>query len=113
MTISIYGTSFDAQDAAAAAQFWGAVLGRDVDEGATAERASLVLRPGTADAPILFHGVPERKTVKNRIHLDLITADFETELQRLLGLGARELAAFERWTTLLDPEGNEFDLIRG
>ena len=57
--------------------------------------------------------MPEPKTAKNRLHLDLITADFDAELARLLGLGATEVASFERWTTLADPEGNEFDLIRG
>jgi Glyoxalase-like domain len=111
MTISIYATSFDAADAASLAAFWAATLGRDVNAGATRESASLAAANG--DHPILFHGVPEAKTVKNRLHLDLITADFETELARLLGLGATELASFPAWTTLADPEGNEFDLIRG
>jgi hypothetical protein len=113
MSISIYGTSFDAADAAAIAAFWSAALGRAVNPGATRESASLAAGAGTGEAPILFHGVPEPKTAKNRLHLDLITADFDAELARLLGLGATEVASFERWTTLADPEGNEFDLIRG
>jgi len=44
--------------------------------------------------------------------LDLVAADFDAELARLRRLGATTLATFERWTTLADPEGNEFDLIR-
>jgi hypothetical protein len=111
MAISIYATSFDAGDAATLAAFWAAALGRDLNAGATAESASLAA--GNGHHPILFHGVPEAKTVKNRLHLDLVTADFETELARLLNLGATELATFPGWTTLADPEGNEFDLIRG
>jgi hypothetical protein len=111
MTIGIYATSFDAADAATLAAFWAAALGRDLNPGATPESASLAATED--DHPVLFHGVPEAKTVKNRLHLDLISADFETDLARLLSLGATELASFPAWTTLADPEGNEFDLIRG
>ena len=113
MGISIYGTSFDAADAAVIAAFWGEALDRAVNPGATQESASLAPREGTDESPIMFHGVPEPKTVKNRLHLDLITTDFDAELARLRKLGATEVATFDRWTTLADPEGNEFDLIRG
>jgi hypothetical protein len=113
MSISIYGTSFDAADPAAIAAFWAETLGRTVSPGATSESASLAASEGSNESPIMFHRVPEPKTVKNRLHLDLIAADFDTELARLLKLGAATLATFERWTTLADPEGNEFDLIRG
>lgn len=61
--------------------------------------------------------VPEGKTIKNRLHLDSLTADFEPEIARLTALGATRLLDTEqngaRWTTLADPEGNEFDLISG
>ena len=63
---------------------------------------------------ILFQRVPEEKTVKNRLHLDIrVGADRrESEVARLLALGATELwrgsqGPFE-WATLADPEGNEF-----
>jgi hypothetical protein len=113
MAITIYGTSFDAVDAAHVATFWAAALGRELNPGASKESASLAAREGTADLPTLFHGVPETKLVKNRLHLDLITDEFDAELARLHVLGATDLAAFPGWTTLADPEGNEFDLIRG
>ena len=113
MSITIYATSFDAADAAASAAFWAAALGRTVNPGATSESASLAASEGSDESPIMFHRVPEPKTVKNRLHLDLITANFDAELARLLKLGATTLGTFERWTTLADPEGNEFDLIRG
>jgi hypothetical protein len=112
MGIRIYATSVDAGDAAVVAAFWAQVLGRSVEAGATRESASLAVREGTGDTPIVFHRVPEAKTVKNRLHLDLITDEFDSELARLRGLGATEVAVFTRWTTLADPEGNEFDLIR-
>jgi hypothetical protein len=88
MSISIYGTSFDAADAAAIATFWGEALGRAVNPGATRDSASLAAREGADEPPIMFHGVPEPKAVKNRLHLDLITADFDAELARLSKLGA-------------------------
>jgi hypothetical protein len=113
MAINLYGTSFDAADAAVAAAFWAEVLGRRVNLGATKESASLAVRDEAGDTLIMFHGVPEAKVVKNRLHLDLITDDFHTELARLRSLGATEVAKFANWSTLADPEGNEFDLIRG
>jgi predicted enzyme related to lactoylglutathione lyase len=113
MAIRLYGTSVDVADAAAVAAFWAEALGRSVNPGATKESASLAARDGSGDTPIMFHAVPEAKVVKNRLHLDLITDDFDTELARLRSLGATELAEFPSWSTLADPEGNEFDLIRG
>jgi len=70
------------------------------------------------DGPRLaFHQVPEPKTVKNRVHLDLIATEFEAETDRLVGLGAQRVGAIEqngtRWTRFRDVEGNEFDLIAG
>ncbi len=65
---------------------------------------------------ILFQAVPEPKTVKNRVHLDLMVGPeaHDTEVQRLVGLGASVLGVHEgdegTWTLLADPEGNEFDV---
>ncbi len=57
--------------------------------------------------------MPESKLVKNRVHLDLTCADVGAEVARLTALGARELARHEHWVTMADPEGNEFDVMRG
>lgn len=65
---------------------------------------------------ILFQAVPETKTVKNRLHLDLLVGPdaHDAEVERLVGLGATVVSVHEgdegRWTLLLDPEGNEFDV---
>jgi hypothetical protein len=65
---------------------------------------------------ILFQLVPEPKTVKNRVHLDIRNGgeDVEKELARLLGMGATELhrgrQGPQSWITLADPEGNELCL---
>ena len=56
--------------------------------------------------------MPESKTAKNRMHVDLVADDREAEVDRLIGLGAKRLADKAelglRWTVLADLEGNEF-----
>ncbi len=91
------------------------------EEDTTRHRGALVWKIGAAlNSPdperprLLFQMVPEPKTVKNRLHLDVrVGAERrEAEVARLLSLGATELwrgsqGPFE-WATLTDPEGNEF-----
>ena len=96
----------------------GCVLDRQVAEGATAQHAILLVSDDpAAGPPVTFQGVPEAKTVKNRLHLDLITDTFDAETGRLLSLGAHRLRDVQgvgsSWTTFADIEGNEFDLIAG
>jgi Glyoxalase-like domain len=62
--------------------------------------------------------LPDGKTIKNRVHLDLRPADRtrEQEAERILALGAAQLADRRRadgsgWITLADPEGNEFCIL--
>jgi catechol-2,3-dioxygenase len=114
---SMFGVAFDARDAQAAASFWAAVLGRSVADGATSDNALISADPAIPGSKISFHRVPEGKSVKNRMHFDVITTDFDAEVDRLTGLGATKLnevnGAAAHWVTLADPEGNEFDLIAG
>ena len=118
MSTSLFAVAFDCADAAALARFWAEALGRQVAEGSTSERAVLLAGDGDTSGPrITFNQVPESKTVKNRLHLDLISDTFDTETERLLSLGAQRLRDLQRgkarWTTFADIEGNEFDLIAG
>jgi Glyoxalase-like domain len=118
MSNSLFAVAVDCADAAALARFWADVLGRQVAEGATSERAVLLAGGGDVSGPcFVFNQVPEAKIVKNRLHLDLISDTFAGESERLLGLGARRLRDLQkgesRWTTFADIEGNEFDLIAG
>ena len=82
-----------------------------------ASGAAILHPEGTDRAPrILFVQVPEAKTVKNRVHLDLRSSAEPTdaERERLLGLGATELWTARQgptsWVVLADPEGNELCL---
>jgi hypothetical protein len=117
MTVSVLALSVDCADAANLAGFWAAALGRQVEPGASAESARVGTGDVVATGPLmLFHQVPEGKIVKNRLHLDLGTSAAAAETDRLVGLGASVLNVFEqngqhRWTTMADPEGNEFDLV--
>ena len=118
MSNTFFGVAVDCADAAALARFWAEVLGRAVAEHPTPEHAVVLVDDEGVHGPRLaFHQVPEPKTAKNRLHLDLITTDFEAESKRLVGLGAHKLRDIEqggaRWTTFGDIEGNEFDLIAG
>jgi hypothetical protein len=115
VTTSVASISIDAADAAALAVFWSEALQRPVSPGATAESAAIDATDPASGPKLFFWKVPEPKSVKNRLHLDLWTDEFEAESKRLTDLGATSVADFElpaiRWTTFADPEGNEFDLI--
>jgi predicted enzyme related to lactoylglutathione lyase len=108
--------------------FWAAALGYEVEfpTGSEQERQLLAAHPeleGTAAAahdpegirPRLFlQRVPEPKSGKNRVHVDLHVPDMTAEVGRLEGLGGSILHANlvgsfgEHWTVMADPQGNEF-----
>jgi hypothetical protein len=100
--------TFDCGDALAQARFWAAVLGSDVDEDSTPEKA-FVEAPAWGGPNMWFNRVPEPKTAKNRLHLDLRTlTSVDEEVRRLEGLGATVAERFDSHTVMRDPEGNEF-----
>ena len=70
------------------------------------------------DLALVFVPVPEGKTTKNRVHIDVSPTglDQSDELARLLALGAVQVdvnQGEQSWIVLADPEGNEFCLLRG
>ncbi|MDQ3978831.1 MAG: VOC family protein [Actinomycetota bacterium] len=107
----------DCEDPRRTAQFWAEVLGWPVAE--SEEGYFWLSSTGEAWAPppiLVFVAVPEPKTVKNRLHLDLNPSgcDQADELARLLSLGAKRISVGEAdvpWVVLADPEGNEFCLL--
>ena len=116
MTNRLHALTFDCADAAVLGEFWAQALGEELDPGASKAFASIGLHDAARTEPRwAFAQVPEGKSAKNRMHPDLITPDLEAEVERLVGLGASRQADIEmgtmRWTTLQDPEGNEFDVI--
>jgi predicted enzyme related to lactoylglutathione lyase len=93
-----------------AATFWQAALGYVVDGVIEGKYVSL-RGHGLA---LTLQRVEERKSVKNRMHLDLLVDEVEEEVRRLEALGASRLTPVARqefgqtWFVLADPEGNEF-----
>jgi Glyoxalase-like domain len=112
VAISLLAVSIDGADIPKLSMFWADVLNQPVSPGATGSFAAITARDGLR---LMFHQVPEGKVVKNRVHLDLATTDYETETTRLISLGAVQLNEVEqggsRWRTFADLEGNEFDLV--
>ena len=113
MSATLNHITFDCADAERLAGFWSSVLDEDVDPEASPDFATITSR---TSASWMFVKVPEPKRVKNRVHVDLATVDLEAELERVVGLGAARVADHDesgtRWTTLSDPEGNEFDVVK-
>jgi Glyoxalase-like domain len=107
MTSFIKNLTFDCGDALALARFWAAVLGSDVDEDSTAERA-YVEAAAWGGPNLWFARVPEAKTAKNRVHLDLRPlSSMDEEVARLERLGARVVTRYPDHVVMQDPEGNE------
>ncbi len=107
--------SVDCRDAPALAEFWCAVL----DWRVNAREPGLVEIAGDEPGPtIVLVEVPETKTVKNRVHMDVNPRDREQaeEVERTLALGARRVDVGQGddagWVVLADPEGNEFCVLK-
>jgi predicted enzyme related to lactoylglutathione lyase len=99
------------------AQFWREALDYR-DYFANADLAVLVPREGNA-SPLLLQGVPEPKVGKNRMHLDIVVDDIDSEIRRLQALGAHrsdeapQSFGGTRWVRMSDPEQNEFCVSTG
>ena len=107
----------DCTDLARSAQFWSAVLGFTAGRETSGPYRSLAPENGKG-IEVLLQQVPEGKHEKNRLHLDLRTADMEAEVRRILSLGATLITDQEvreedwRWHILADPDGNEFCVLQ-
>jgi hypothetical protein len=114
------------------AEFWAAALGYEhldvpagvqkaVDEDIAAGKLdptgwAMLVNPNGTGPRLLFQRRPKSSPKDIPIHLDLKTEDRETEVERLVGLGAavvetksHSIGPFEEtWTVMKDPEGNGF-----
>jgi Glyoxalase-like domain len=123
MTSKFTELAIDCANPGSLARFWCSVLGYEVqDEGDGIVTIGSPLVPegksrvGPVPPTLTFARVPDRKTVKNRLHLDVNPTDREQadEVRRLLGLGARRADVGQgdvSWVVLADPEGNEFCVL--
>ena len=116
MALSVDTLTWDCRSPEVVARFCAEVLSYEVVE--VDEEDALIRDPSGEGWPILFQFVPEGKSVKNRLHLDLRPAtSMSDEKARVTELGAREFRYVAEggsfWTVMLDPEGNEFCVLRG
>jgi Glyoxalase-like domain len=126
MTSKFTELAIDCADPAGLARFWCSVLDYEVqheDEEAVTIGSPIVPEGKSCLGPVpptlTFAQVPEGKTVKNRLHIDVNPADRaqDEEVSRLLGLGARYADVGQgpdvSWVVMADPEGNEFCVLAG
>lgn len=118
MGVRLQCVCVDTTDPAPLAAFWEAALGwrRTLED-----ENEVVLEPPSGSSEdgicpdLLFLRVPEGKSVKNRLHLDLRPEDQAAEVARLEGLGARRADVGQdssvSWVVMADPDGNEFCVL--
>ena len=117
--IEIHAVTIDAADPYGLALWWSKATGLPLGDDEVPGDDEVMLRTKN-DPFLLFIRVPEGKTVKNRVHLDVNGTEGRTrdqEVERLLELGAtvhedHRAADGSGWVTLRDPEGNEFCVCR-
>ncbi|HLL65613.1 MAG TPA: VOC family protein [Micromonosporaceae bacterium] len=109
-----YTVVVDATDPARLARWWAEVLDyRVLHEGPD---EVVIARDEHTFPGLIFVPVPEPKTGKNRLHIDLNPDDRDAEVERLVNMGARHVDVGQddkaAWVVLADPEGNEFCVLR-
>ena len=128
MSVRWYSVVIDSHDVAAQSRWWAQVLDWRLVYDSEAE--AVIVPPRALDESkdipldeqgpgLVFVSVPEGKTVKNRLHLDLAPGpddDQAAEVQRLIDLGARRVNVGQdesavSWVVMADPEGNEFCVL--
>ena len=111
--VRIYQTVIDCHGPPALAAWWREMLGWEAET--THDDWTSIVAPDGSHR-IGFQKVPEPKTVKNRVHLDLAAADEETTARAIEAMGATRRWVSEvpddHFVVLADPEGNEFCIVR-
>jgi predicted enzyme related to lactoylglutathione lyase len=108
-----YTVVVDAANPALMARFWAAVLDYQI---VFEQPDEVVIAMDRETYPgIIFVPVPEPKSVKNRLHIDLNPDNQDAEVARLLALGAKRIDVGQSdevtWVVMADPEGNEFCVL--
>jgi predicted enzyme related to lactoylglutathione lyase len=119
MPTSLLAIVVDCRDSFSQANWWAIALGHRVSERNANEYE--VRDPSSSGTPLYFMSVPEAKTVKNRLHVDITTdRSLEDEVARLVAAGGTlvemrqdpsTLANPDTWAVMQDPEGNEFCVL--
>jgi catechol 2,3-dioxygenase-like lactoylglutathione lyase family enzyme len=110
MGLEIGSVAIDCADPGRLAEFWSAALGTPVQ--GTFGDFVILQRPDRGGPFVILQRVPEPRTGKNRLHVDLTGEPRAEAVPRLTALGATVIGEHEvpglAWTILADPEGNQF-----
>jgi predicted enzyme related to lactoylglutathione lyase len=107
----------DCADLDRSADFWTETLGY-LREGSAGKIYQTLVPADGRGCEILLQRVPDRKSAKTRLHLDLRTTDLASEVERVRNVGAALVAeqpiteAGWSWHVLVDPDGNEFCILQ-
>ena len=99
----------ETEDLEAAAEFWGSALGMDLhyfDDQQASNYVKLV------DPDNNMHIEVQSVDHPSRVHLDIETDDIDAEVERLKGLGAKEVSRIKRWCVMEAPTGQRFCVVR-
>ena len=111
MTVQLAHITLDCDDVLSVAGFWSSAFDQPLDEGA-GEFFATINSADSSVPTLMFLKVPESKSTKNRMHVDLAADDRPAEVERLVGIGATHVADKEEWghswSVMADVEGNEF-----
>ena len=112
MAYRINNVGIDCNDLRAMTEFWQAVTGYETDSSGN---GYVYLKAADGSFGLFMQKVPEARSEKNRLHLDIAVDDVDVAVKEVTGLGAREVARHgkegEQWSVLADPEGNQFCLV--
>lgn len=118
MTKMTIGVTIDCENVASAAVFWRETLRYDEPNPLTADtQFHALVSPDGGLHHITLQKVPEAKSTKNRVHLDLFVDDLDHEVERLRRLGGSVVAEHDedggfRTTIMADPNSNEFCVVQ-
>lgn len=113
--LKIQCMTFDSENPAVPGKFWSEALGWNIS---IANEEEVVVENPDGGADLLFLRNPDKRVVKNRLHLDIRPDNQETEVSRLEALGAKRIEIGQSadprtsWVVMEDPEGNLFCVLR-
>jgi hypothetical protein len=115
MSLRWQATCIDAVDPWALGRWWSELLGWPIDEEDSEDDEVYLVPPSGGWPQLAVFRVPEGKSVKNRLHIDLVPDDQAAEVARAEAMGARRVDIGQgspTWVVLADPDGNEFCILR-
>ena len=120
--LKIQCITIDCHNPKALSEFWAQALNWKFDENPTENEAyiekNLELNNSDGYPDLLFIKVPDQKSSKNRVHLDLRPTNQLEEVERLEKIGATRIEIGQSsysettWIVMADPEGNEFCILK-